>query len=351
MRIHNASCEPACRPPRPGPSRCLHTPPPHRCPAGIGARGHPASPATSRCAVIIGIEMLTFGLMFIIFSFARMREPSVFHAGHGTLDLHLGAPRTPRCSPSAAGARRAAQMLRRHGGAAAPAGLWAAGFRRRIPAAQIRLAGPRRAPADRIPLQPLDLLLPVTIGSTSCTCWLPCCCYRHRSAGAAGARVEGRQHARAGNRDGVQAHGRPTGRAVPAGVRAAIECRSIDEPWWATLAAPTACGCGGSAAMTGRGPGPLWPLLAVFGLSPFQGTGHRARFLCELRRRMAVWSAASSIGWNAAGDPRRPWLLHLVRAICWLTRSPCAAHASQYPSSRCGRCTISPRPSAGTSNT
>ena len=34
---------------------------------------------------IVGIEMLTFGLMFIVFSFARMREPSVFHAGQATL--------------------------------------------------------------------------------------------------------------------------------------------------------------------------------------------------------------------------------------------------------------------------
>lgn len=79
--------------------------------------------------LIIGIEMLTFGLMFIVFSFARMREPSVFHAGQATLDLHLGAANTALLLTGSWCAARGVQALR--GGTARRGARWlwgAAGF-------------------------------------------------------------------------------------------------------------------------------------------------------------------------------------------------------------------------------
>ncbi len=63
--------------------------------------------------LIIGIEMLTFGLMFIVFSFARTREPAVFHAGQATLDLHLGAANTALLLSGSWCAARGVQALRR----------------------------------------------------------------------------------------------------------------------------------------------------------------------------------------------------------------------------------------------
>lgn len=43
---------------------------------------------------IVAIEMLTFGLFFIVFAVARARNPATFHVGQSTLDLHLGAVNT-----------------------------------------------------------------------------------------------------------------------------------------------------------------------------------------------------------------------------------------------------------------
>lgn len=43
---------------------------------------------------IVGIEMLTFGLFFVVFAVARARDPATFHAGQSTLDLNLGAINT-----------------------------------------------------------------------------------------------------------------------------------------------------------------------------------------------------------------------------------------------------------------
>lgn len=43
---------------------------------------------------VVGIEMLTFGLMFVVFTVARARDPAIFHAGQATLDLNLGAINT-----------------------------------------------------------------------------------------------------------------------------------------------------------------------------------------------------------------------------------------------------------------
>lgn len=40
---------------------------------------------------VIGIEMLTFGLLFIAYAVARQRELVLFRQGQATLDLHMGA--------------------------------------------------------------------------------------------------------------------------------------------------------------------------------------------------------------------------------------------------------------------
>jgi nitric oxide reductase NorE protein len=43
---------------------------------------------------VIGIEMLTFGLFFIVFAIARGRESELFRAGQAGLNLHVGALNT-----------------------------------------------------------------------------------------------------------------------------------------------------------------------------------------------------------------------------------------------------------------
>ena len=43
---------------------------------------------------IIALEMLTFGVMFVSYGFARMRELAVFNASQATLDLRAGALNT-----------------------------------------------------------------------------------------------------------------------------------------------------------------------------------------------------------------------------------------------------------------
>ncbi|MFT3666664.1 cytochrome c oxidase subunit 3 [Piscinibacter sp.] len=75
---------------------------------------------------IVGIEMLTFGLMFIVFSVARLREPALFEAGQATLDLHLGAANTALLLTGSWAAARSVLALR---GGALKAGtrwLWGA---------------------------------------------------------------------------------------------------------------------------------------------------------------------------------------------------------------------------------
>lgn len=44
--------------------------------------------------LVIGLEMLTFGLLFIVFAVARLREPAVFQAGQRSLDADAGALNT-----------------------------------------------------------------------------------------------------------------------------------------------------------------------------------------------------------------------------------------------------------------
>ncbi|BEU95041.1 cytochrome c oxidase subunit 3 family protein [Acidovorax sp. DW039] len=44
--------------------------------------------------LIILAELLTFGILFVAFAFARVREVALFNAGQATLDLHSGALNT-----------------------------------------------------------------------------------------------------------------------------------------------------------------------------------------------------------------------------------------------------------------
>lgn len=44
--------------------------------------------------LVIGAELMTFGLMFLAFAFARSRDPALFEAGQARLDLHGGAINT-----------------------------------------------------------------------------------------------------------------------------------------------------------------------------------------------------------------------------------------------------------------
>lgn len=44
--------------------------------------------------LVIGVEMLTFGLLFVAFAFARSRQPALFETGQAQLDLWAGAVNT-----------------------------------------------------------------------------------------------------------------------------------------------------------------------------------------------------------------------------------------------------------------
>ena len=44
--------------------------------------------------LVIAAELLTFGLLFVSYAFARAREPALFDAMQATLDLHSGAVNT-----------------------------------------------------------------------------------------------------------------------------------------------------------------------------------------------------------------------------------------------------------------
>jgi nitric oxide reductase NorE protein len=71
--------------------------------AHSGAAGQPPATAAveERCLsgdlamwFVIALEMLTFGLLFVVYSVARAQDPSTFRTGQASLDLHLGAVNT-----------------------------------------------------------------------------------------------------------------------------------------------------------------------------------------------------------------------------------------------------------------
>lgn len=69
---------------------------------------------------VIGIEMLTFGLFFIVFAIARSREAELFRAGQAGLNLHAGALNTALLLTGSWCVARGVQALRtsrRHAGA------------------------------------------------------------------------------------------------------------------------------------------------------------------------------------------------------------------------------------------
>ncbi|WP_029001814.1 cytochrome c oxidase subunit 3 family protein [Azohydromonas australica] len=43
---------------------------------------------------VIALEMLTFGLLFVVYAVARAKDPSTFRTGQSSLNLHLGAINT-----------------------------------------------------------------------------------------------------------------------------------------------------------------------------------------------------------------------------------------------------------------
>lgn len=95
-----------------------------------------AAPAPARHLIgdlamwfIVGIEMLTFGLFFVVFAVARAQDPAVFRAGQATLDLDLGAINTVLLLTGSWCAARGVLALRQGGQKAGARWLWgAAGF-------------------------------------------------------------------------------------------------------------------------------------------------------------------------------------------------------------------------------
>lgn len=78
---------------------------------------------------IVAIEMLTFGLFFIVFAVARSRDPATFQAGQATLDLNLGAINTVLLLTGSWCAARGVLALRHGGLKAGATWLWgASGF-------------------------------------------------------------------------------------------------------------------------------------------------------------------------------------------------------------------------------
>ncbi|MBB5203340.1 nitric oxide reductase NorE protein [Inhella inkyongensis] len=76
--------------------------------------------------LLIGIETLSFGLLFLAFAFARSREPAVFAAGQGTLDLGSGALNTAVLLLGSWAVARGVHALRCGRNRSGVAGLWGA---------------------------------------------------------------------------------------------------------------------------------------------------------------------------------------------------------------------------------
>ena len=75
---------------------------------------------------IVGIEMLTFGLFFVVFAVARARDPATFQAGQASLDLGLGAVNTVLLLTGSWCAARGVLSLRQGGEQAGARWLWSA---------------------------------------------------------------------------------------------------------------------------------------------------------------------------------------------------------------------------------
>ena len=62
--------------------------------------------------LIVAMEMLTFGLLFVVFAAARLREPELFAAGQATLELGVGALNTAVLLSGSWAVARGVQALR-----------------------------------------------------------------------------------------------------------------------------------------------------------------------------------------------------------------------------------------------
>jgi nitric oxide reductase NorE protein len=73
---------------------------------------------------VIALEMLTFGLMFVVYSVARAQDPATFRAGQASLSLHLGAFNTVLLLTGSWCAARGVLALRRASVRAGASWLW-----------------------------------------------------------------------------------------------------------------------------------------------------------------------------------------------------------------------------------
>ena len=75
--------------------------------------------------LLVLVELLTFGMLFIAFAAARLREPAVFAAGQATLDLNSGALNTVLLVSASGCAARALHAVR--GGRSTAGARWLLG--------------------------------------------------------------------------------------------------------------------------------------------------------------------------------------------------------------------------------
>lgn len=75
---------------------------------------------------VIALEMLTFGLLFIVYAVARAKDPSTFRAGQAGLDLNLGALNTVILLSGSWCVARGVHALRSARGSAGARWLWGA---------------------------------------------------------------------------------------------------------------------------------------------------------------------------------------------------------------------------------
>ncbi|WP_066342066.1 cytochrome c oxidase subunit 3 family protein [Azohydromonas lata] len=75
---------------------------------------------------VIALEMLTFGLLFVVYAVARGQDPWVFRTGQSTLDLRLGALNTVILLTGSWCAARGVQALRSARATAGARWLWGA---------------------------------------------------------------------------------------------------------------------------------------------------------------------------------------------------------------------------------
>ena len=84
----------------------------------MNERAEPRLPGDGVIWLLVLVELLTFGLLFLSFAVARWREPEVFAAGQGALSLSTGAVNTLLLVGASWCAARAVHALREQHSAA-----------------------------------------------------------------------------------------------------------------------------------------------------------------------------------------------------------------------------------------